>query len=92
MIRVGSYSYSGSVRYVSDTTIKDFFSGYSNGFEAFLYFCKGEFIYRSPNVDMVRFKYDPLTGCEIDWKEIYESNKKLFYDFSEELDKEFYNN
>jgi hypothetical protein len=82
----------GTTRYINSKYVVDFFSGYGDSFQAFVYFCLGKFIWRAPNADLIRFEYDPVTGEKINWLEIYELNKEEFKDFSEELDDMFYNN
>ena len=82
--------YSHGVVYVSDENVVDVFMAYNKGFEGFYYFCKGEFCWRSPNADMLRFIYSPMSAQKIDWVKIYEDNKHKFNDFSAKLDKDFY--
>jgi hypothetical protein len=63
--------------------IVNMFRYYSEGFKAFYYFCKNEFMWRSPNADMIRFDYDTKTGEKINWAKIYEENKRSLRDYSE---------
>lgn len=63
------------------------FSKYQNPFVGFYYFCKDRYIWRRPNIDIVRFYYDPNTGIEIDWEKIYELGKVFFPDYSEKTEK-----
>jgi hypothetical protein len=89
MVVLGATEFNGSAVYISSKIIVEYFSTFLQGFEAFYYFCKGESIWRRPNADTLRFTYDPMTGNEIDWKQIYNENKHKFFDFDEELDKQF---
>lgn len=56
-------------------------------FYQFYAFCRGK---EATPSKFMRFKYDPFCGMRIDWDAIYESYKKSYSDFDEELDKKFY--
>lgn len=77
---------------LNENSIVEFFANYNKGFEAFFYFCKDKYVYRAPNVGTIRFNYCPMTGRKINWREIYETNKKKFPDYDPELDKTFNDN
>ncbi len=59
---------------------------YTGSFEAFFYICHHYFIWRAPNADFYEFKFDPMTGREIDWDYLYEAGKKSIQDYSEKLE------
>lgn len=52
-----------------------FFSQYNKAEEAFTAFINDNFVWRAPNADMVKFKYDPFSGEKIDWEMIKTINK-----------------
>jgi hypothetical protein len=91
-MRLGAIDLGDGTIYITDESVVVFFASYCKSFELFINFCLGKHIFKYPNSDLVRFKYDPEIGKKIDWIEVYESNKHKFADYSDELNKEFYNN
>lgn len=75
------------VRLLSVKGLIEKFNRYTNSFEGFYHFCKGEFAWRRPNADIARFDYDPKTGIKIDWDSVYEYGKTHISDYSEKLEK-----
>ena len=75
----------GNILYTFEDLI-DICNRYTGSFEAFFYICHHYFIWRAPNADFHEFKFDPMTGREIDWDNLYEAGKESIKDYSEKLE------
>ena len=81
-MKVAAYynEFKGYVQYLDPEGLCDVFNRYTKSCEGFEAFCRGEDIYRSPNDDLLRFIYDPMTGEEINWNMVFSENKNLLRD------------
>ena len=87
-IQVSATIYNHSVVYLSEENLVETFNKYGESFQGFYFFCKNIHAWRSPNADMLRFEYCPLTGQKINWDNLYERNKNKLRGYSVELEKD----